>query len=218
MLKSSLCDYSDACILVKGKITITGAGADAAARYTDERDKGVAFKNCAPFTVCISEINNTQIDNCKDINIIIPMHNLIEYSDNYAKTSLSLWQYYRDEPNDNLADSESFKSKIKITGKTPDNGNEKDVEIIVPLKYLSNFWRTLEMPLINCEVTLILTWSSTCVITNSTDEGSFEITDTILYVPVVTLSAQDNAKLLQQLKSGFKRVVNCNNYYQNQSY
>ena len=78
--------------------------------------------------------------------------NLIEYRDNSAKTSGSLWQYYRDEPYDNLADSESFKSKINITGKTPANGNEKNLEIMVPLKYLSNFWRTLEMPLINCQV------------------------------------------------------------------
>ena len=76
------------------------------------------------------------------------MYNLIEYSNNYAKTSGSLWQYFRDEPDDNLANSESFKSKIKITRKTPNNDNEK-VEIMVPLKYLSNFWRTLEMPLIN---------------------------------------------------------------------
>ena len=142
----------------------------------------------------------------------MPMYNLIEDSDNYAKTSGCLWQYYRDELNDNLADSESFKSKIKITGKTPDNGNEKDVEIIVPLKYLSNFWRTLEMPLINCEVSLISTWSSTCVITNFTGEGVFEITGTKLYVLVVNLSTQDNAKLLQQLKSSFKRVVNWDKY------
>ena len=78
MLKSSLCDYSDAYILVKGTITITGAGADAAARQADERDEGVAFKNCAPFTNCISEINNTQVDNVKDINIVMPMYNLIE--------------------------------------------------------------------------------------------------------------------------------------------
>ena len=140
MLKYSLCDYSDAYILVKGKITITGAGDDAAARQADERDKGVAFNNCAPFTNCISEINNTQIDNAKDIDIVMPMYSLIEYSDKYSKTSGSLWQYYRDEPNDNLADSESFKSKIKMTGKTPAAGNEKDVEIMVPLKYLSNFW------------------------------------------------------------------------------
>ena len=210
MLKSSLCDYSDAYILVKGTITITGAGADAAARQVDERDKGVAFKNCAPFTNCISEINNTQVDNAKDIDIVMPMYNLIEYSDNYAKTTGRLWQYFRDEPDDNLADSESFKSKIKITGKTPDDDNEKEVEIMVPLKYLSYFWRTLEMPLINCEVNLILTWSSTCVITNSTGAGTFEITDTKLYVPVVTLSTEENAKLLQQLKSGFKRAISWN--------
>ena len=87
MLRSSLCDYSDAYILVKGRITITGAGADAAARQDDERDQSVAFKNCAPFTYCISEINNTQIDNAKDIDIVMSMYNLIEYSDNYAKTS-----------------------------------------------------------------------------------------------------------------------------------
>ena len=83
---------------------------------------------------------------------------------------------------------------------------------MVPLKYLSNFWRTLEMPSINCEVNLILTWSSTCVITDSTGAGTFEITDTKLYVPVVTLSTQENAKLVQQLKSGFKRVINWNKY------
>ena len=101
MLKSSLCDYSDAYILVKGTITITGAGADAAARQADKRDKGVVFKNCAPFTNCISEINNTQVDNAKDIDIVMPMYSLIEYTDNYAKTSGSLWQYYRDEQNNN---------------------------------------------------------------------------------------------------------------------
>ena len=200
MLKSSLYDYSDAYILVKGKITITGAGDDAAARQADERDKGVAFKNCAPFTNCISDIDNTQIDNCKDIDIVMPLYNLLEYSDNYAKTSGSLWQYYRDEPNDNLAYSESFKSKIKIAGKTPNNDNEKDVEIMVPLKHLSNFWRTLEMPLINCEVNVILTWPSTCVITNSSGAGRFAITDTNLYVPEITLSTQDNSNLLQQFK------------------
>ena len=159
MLKSSLCDYSDAYIHVKGKITIIAAGDNEAARRADERNKGVVFKNCAPFTICISEINNTQIDNCNNIDIIIPMYNLIEYSDNYAKTSGSLWRYYRDEPtNNNLANSKSFKSKIKITGRTPAGCNEKDVEKMFSLKCLSNFWRTLEMPLINCEISLILTW------------------------------------------------------------
>ena len=130
---------------------------------------------------------------------------MIEYSDNCARTTGSLWQYFRDDPNDNLADSESFKSKIKITGKTPNNNNVKNVEIMVPLKYLSNFWRTLEMPLINYEVNLILTWSSTCVITNSNGAGTFAITDTKIYVPVVTLPTQENTKFLQQLKSAFKK-------------
>ena len=214
MLKSSLCDYSDAYILVKGTITINGRGADAAARQADERDKVVIFKNCAPFTNCVSEINNTQIENAKDIDIVMHMYKLIKCSDNYAKTTGSLWQFFRDEPvaDEDIEDSESFKSKKKITGKTPNNDNKKDVEIMVPLKYLSNFWRTLEMPLINCEVNLILTWSSTCVITDSNGAATFAITDTKLYVPVVTLSTQENNKFLQQLKSGFKRVVNWNKY------
>ena len=134
MLRSNLCDYADSYILVKGTITITGAGDDAAARRADERNKGVTFKNCAPFTKCISRINNTDIDNAQDIDIVMPMYNLTEYSDNYSKTSGSLWQYYKDEPNNNIMESESFKSKIKITGKTPAAVNTKDVEIIVPLK------------------------------------------------------------------------------------
>ena len=136
---SNLCDYADSYILVKGTITITGAGANVDARQADERDNGVIFKNCAPFTKCISRINNTDIDNAHDIDIAMPMYNLTEYSDNYSNTSGSLWQYYKDDPNDNLANSKSFKSKVKITGKTPNNGNTKDVEIIVPLIYLSNF-------------------------------------------------------------------------------
>ena len=140
MLKPSSCDYSDAYIHVKGKITTTGEGDNEAARHADERNKVVAFENYAPFTICISEINNAKIDNCKDIDIVMPMYNLIEYSDNYAKTSESLWRYYRDEPNNNLANSKSFKSKIKITGRTSAGGNEKEVEIMVTLKYLSKFW------------------------------------------------------------------------------
>ena len=185
---------------------------DDATKQVDERDKGATFKNRAPVTKCISRINNTDIDNAHDIDIVMPMYNLIEYCDNYSKTSGSLWKYYKDDPNDNIQNSESFKYKIKITGKTPNNGNTKDVEIIVPLKYLSNFWRTLEMPLINCEVNLILTWSPTCVISSATGETKFKITETKLYVPVVTLSTQENAKLLQQLKSGFKRTINWNKY------
>ena len=158
MLRSNLCDYADAYILVKGTIKIAGnAGPEPdpaaprnaalllAARQADERDKGIIFKNCAPFTKCTSRINNTDIDNAKDIDIVMLMYNLIEYSDNYSKASGSLWQYYKADPNDNLTQSESFKFKVKITGRTTDDGNTKDVEIILPLKYLSNFWRTLEI-------------------------------------------------------------------------
>ena len=150
-----LCWY--AYILVKETITITAEGDDDAAERIDERNKDVVFKNCAPFTKCISRINNIDIDNAQDFDIVMPMYNFIEYSNKYWKTSGSLWQYYKNDPNDNITQSELFKSKIKITEKAPADGNAKDVEIIVPLKYLSKFWRILEMPLINCEVNLILT-------------------------------------------------------------
>ena len=215
-------------ILVKETITITGnAGSEPdpsaartaaqllASRRADERDKGVTFKNCAPFTKCISRINITDIDNAQDIDIAMPMYKLIEYSDNYSKISGGLWQYYKDGPNDNIVQSKYFKSKIKIIGKTPADGNTKDVEIIVLRKYLSNFRRTPEMLLINCEVNLILTWSRDCAIANSRGEGKFVITETKLYVPFVTLSTQDNAKLLQQLKTSFKRTISWNKYQSN---
>ena len=204
MLRSNLSDYADAYKLVKGTISITGAINNDAAKRLNERNKGVIFKNHAPFTKCINRIRNTEIDTDRDIDIVMPMYNMIEYSDNYSKTSGSLWQCYKDDPNDNILQSESSKSKIKLTGKTPAAGNTKAVEIIVPLKYLSNFWRTLQMPLMK--------WSKDSVITNSTGEGKFSITETKLYVPVVTLSTQDQAKLLQQLKSGFKRTTSWNKY------
>ena len=152
------------------------------------------------------------------------MYNVIEYSDNYSKTSGRLWQYCKEIPAinnegtiinfDGTNATDSFNFKTKITGQTNDDGII-NVEIMVPLKYLSNFWRTLEMPLINCEVELILTWSADCVII-STDVPNqvptFTITEANLYVPVVTLSAQDNEKLLPQLKSGFKRRISWNKY------
>ena len=154
MLRSSLCAYADPCILVKGTIAIVGEGDNVAVKQLDENNKGVIFKNFAPFTKHVSGINGAEIDNAQDIDIVMPMYNLIEYSDNYSKTSGSLWQYYKYDPNDNITQSESFKSKIKMTGKTPVAGNTKNVELAVPLKYLSNFWRTLVMPLISCEVNL----------------------------------------------------------------
>ena len=141
MLRSSLCDYSDAYILVKGNITVNNTAADGAA--ANNTNKKVIFKNCAPFTNCISKINNTQIDNAEYIDIVMPMYNLIEYSDNYSKTSGSLWQYCKDIPavDDNgpivgfngANATDSFNFKTKITGQTNDDGII-NVEIMVPLK------------------------------------------------------------------------------------
>ena len=202
MLKSGLCDYGDEYILVKGTITVNNtAAADADANNTNKK---VIFKNYALFTNCISEINNTQVDNAKDLDIAMPMYSLIEYSDNYSKTSGSLCQYCKDIPavdNNNaiviFSDNnftDSFNFKVKITGQNGDDGT-KNVEIMVPLSYLSVFWRSLELPLINCEVNLILTWSANCVIVSTNvanQNATFSITDTKLYVPVVTLSTLDN--------------------------
>ena len=195
MIRSDLCDYSDAYILVSGSITITGAGDDDNAKRTDERNKGVIFKNCAPFTNCINSINNIQIDNAEYTDVVMPMYNSIECSDNYLKTSDILWQNYRDDPNDSITKSESFKQKTKITGKNPAVDKTKNVKIAVPLKYLSNFWRTYEMPLINCEISLNLSWSKKCVISSAVGKTEFAITDTKLYVPVVVLSTEGNVKL-----------------------
>ena len=145
-------------------MTVNNAAAEGAA--ANNAAKKVIFKNCAPFTNCISKINNTQIENAQYIDTVMPMYNLTEYSDNYSKTSGSLWQYCKDIPAVNNAGNivdftatnttDSFKFKTKITGQTNNDGEINGVEIMVPLKYLSNFWGTLEIPLINCEVELIL--------------------------------------------------------------
>ena len=171
MLRSSLYDYSDAYILVKGNISVKNNAADGAA--ANNTNKKVILKNCAPFTSCISKINNTQIDNAKYIDIVMTMYNLIEYSDNYSKMSGSLWQYCKEIPAVNNAGNivdfdganatDSFNFKTKITGQTNNNGII-NVELMVPLKQLSNFWRTFGKPLINCEIELILTWYKDCVI------------------------------------------------------
>ena len=223
MLRSSLCDYSDAYILVKGNITVNNTAADGAA--ANNTNKKVIFKNCAPFTDCISKINNAQVDNAKDIDIVMLMYNLIEYSDNYSKTSGSLQQYCKVIPavNNNgcivdfngASATDTFNFKTKITGQTDNNGRIDNVEIMVPLKCLSNFSRTVDMPLINCEVNVILAWTANCVIicTNVANQvPTFPITETNLYVLGVTLSTQDNAKLLPQLKSSFKNTIRWNKY------
>ena len=220
MLRSDLCDFSDAYIVVKRSITL--AKTDRR-RFIDIRNRFLAFKNNAPFTNCISKINNVLIDKAEDLDVVMPMHNLLGYSKNYRKTIGSLWNYYRDEPDntpatdynaDPITNSESFKYKSSIAGKIT-NANQKDgenteqentkskknLEIVFPLKYLSNFSRTLDMPLITCEVVLTLTWSDNCVLTNITTEAAraaegdnparqainaptnatFQITDTKLY-------------------------------------
>ena len=207
--------------MLKELLLLITADADANANNTNKK---VVFKNCTPFTDCISEINNTQVDNAKDIDTVMGMYNLIEYSDNYSKVSGSLWKYCKDIPTvnnngeivnfavNNLTDSFNFKAKK--TGQSGDDGT-KDVEIMVLLKYLSNFWRTLEIPLVNCEVSLILTWSENCVIVSTgvaNQNATFAISDIKLYVLVVTLSTQDNFKLLQKLKSHFKRIIIWNKY------
>ena len=223
MLRSSLYDYSDAYIFVKGNISVNNTARAGAA--ANNIGKKVIFKNWARFTNCISKINNTQIDNAEYIDIVMPMYNLIEDKDNHSKTSGSLWQYCKDIPavndNDDIVifnganDTDSLNFKSKIIGQTNDDGDIENVEIMVPLKYLSNSWRTLEMPLINCEVELILTWSENCVIISANvakQNPTFTITKTNLHVPVVTLSTQDIAKLLPQLKSDFKRTITWNKY------
>ena len=240
MLRSDLCDYSDVYILVKGDITLTKTNGRG---FIDTRNRFWAFKNNAPFTNCISTIDNVLIDNAEVLDIVMPMYNLLEYSKNYRKTTASFWNYYRDEPNnfptdnynaDPITNSESCKYKSSITGKTSNvnNGTEqgntktkKTLEIVVPLKYWRNFWRSLDMPLINCEVSLTLTWSESCVLADITTQrarpaqgdnparekidaptnATFKITDTKLYTPVVTVSTNDDNNFLEQLQSGFKR-------------
>ena len=170
MLISDICDFSDAYIIVKGDITLTEA---AGRNFVDVRKRFLAFKDNEPFTDCISKVNNVLADNTEDLDVV-----MLEYSKNYRKIAGSLYNYYRDEPNDfpannynpnPITNSESFKHKTTITGKTSNENQEngvnteqantmtkKNLETIVSLKHLSNFWRTLDMPLINCEIIVTL--------------------------------------------------------------
>ena len=189
-LESSLCDYSDAYILITGNINVTGG----------DNNTKVVFKNCAPFEKCRTEINETFVDEADFINITMPMYNLIEYSDNYSDTSGSLWQFKRDEIIDNTDvtkdnNAPSFKYKTNLIGNTENNRRKNELKIAVPLKYLSNFWKSLEMPLINCKVELSLEWYENCILSSAGAAAIFAITDTKLYVPVITLKTESNAKL-----------------------
>ena len=231
MLRSDLCDYSDAYVWVKGKITVTNPNDNA------NFNKELTLKNNAPFISCISKINGELVENVEDLDMVMPMYNLLEYSKNYEKTSRSFFNYYRDEPSEitigagnnainiSIRNSKSFDYKTEITRSLDAGEDEKeDVKITIPLKYLGDFWRILDILLINCEITLVLSWYKECVLVgrahrgppaaaiNSPTDAKFEITDCKLYVPIVTLSAENDTKLLEQLKSGFRRTIKWNKY------
>ena len=240
MLRSNLCDYSDAYILVTATITVTAPGANNNANnIRDKRNRLLILKNNAPFVSCITRINDELIEDADDLDIAMPMYNLSGYSKNYRKTIGSLYNYYRAELSDDADDnnfdniqvinSNTFKYKNKIAGNTYNvnagaqgyhvNKNDtQEVELAIPLKYLGNFWRALNISLISCEVSLELKWDKNCVITslekrdigggnrdNAPTGATLAINDCKLYVPEVTLSKDDEIKLLTNLKSGFKR-------------
>ena len=209
VIKPNLCDYSDAYVLVTGDIKVAAVAADT----------NVAFKNCAPFTRCVTHINEEHVETAENLDIIMPMCNIIEYSDNYADSSGSLYQFKRDESPMNNAgsplnvalDNSTSKYKASLLGKADDDddddGNDrslKNIKIVVPLKCLSNFFRSLGMPLINCKIHLELNWNNDSVIYGADTyaggdnannrEATFQITSTKLCIPVVTLSMKDNVR------------------------
>ena len=211
VLKSNLCDYAEVYILIDG--TIRAAAANANTR--------LALKNCAPFTKCNLEINDEHVDTAENLDLTMPMYKLIEYSDNYQDSSATLYQYKRDEPpeNDAVADltadnSSSLKYKISLLGNlvVANNITRINVKVVVPLKYLSNFFRSLEMPLINCKIKLNLTRKKECVLSTDNGNAVFIINDTKLYVPVVTLSKEDNKYFIEQQNKGFQRSIYWNEY------
>ena len=173
MLRSNLCNYSDAHILVKGTIPVNGI-VNRAENEILRRNRPLILKNNAPFVSCMTKINNEFIEDADDLDIVMPMYNLLEYIKNYRKT---IYNYYRDElsddnnlnnfPNTNVVNSNTFKYKNKITGNTynvaegadrhdANRVGKQDVELAITLKYLGNFWRALNIPLISCEVFLEL--------------------------------------------------------------
>ena len=211
VLKPNLCDYAKAYILIDG--TIRAAAANANTR--------LALKNCTPFTKCNLEINDEHIDTAENLDITMPMYNLIEYSDNYQDSSATLYQYKRDEPpeDDAVADltannSISFKYKVSLLGNPVLNANitKRSVKVVVPLKYLSKFFRSLEMSLINCKIKLNLTWKKECVLSTDAGNAVFIINDTKMYVPVVALSKEDNKDFIEQQNKGFQRSIYWNEY------
>ena len=252
ILRSDLCDYSDAYVKVKANVNVRADRNNADNINTlagDANENKITFilKNNAPFISCITKINGELDENAENLDVVMPMYNLIEYSKNFRKTNGSLHNYYRDEPNNepvvdndisySMLNSESYKYKAKITNKyaTFNIGADPvatEATIIIPLKHLGNVWRELNMPLINCEVELKLKWNKNCVLIskatanaraaqgniparaliNTPLEATLTVTNCKLYVPVVTLHAIDDNKLINSLKTEFKRTVTWNNY------
>ena len=211
VLKPNLCDYAEAYILVVG--TIRGTGGDNNTR--------LALKNCAPFTKCNLEINDEHIDTAENLDTVMPMYNLIEHSNNYQDSSATLYQYKRDEPPEANAiddltvdNSTLFKYKVSLLGNPviADNIAKRSVKVVVPLKYLSNFFRSLEMPLINCKIKLNLTWKKEFVLSTDAGNAAFIINGTKMYVPVVTISKEDNKDFIEQQNKGFQRSIYWNEY------
>ena len=215
VLKPNLCDYAEAYILVDGTIRAVAANAAGATAVK------LALKNCAPFTKCNLEMNDEHVDTAENLDIVMPMYNLIEYSDNYQYSSATLYQYKRDEsPEDNainnlnVNNSSFFKYKVNLLGNAvPTNLIVKrNLKVVVPLKYLSKFFRSLEMPLINCKIKLNLTWKKECVLSSQAGEAVVIINDTKLYIPFVTLSKEDNKDFIEQQNKGFQRSIYWNEY------
>ena len=208
---------SDAFVLVTGDIAAVGG----------DQNIPIAFKNYAPFARCVTHINDEHIETVENLDIIMPMYNLLEYSHNYANSSGSLWQFKRDEKNidgESIADvttvgSSSFKYKSSLLkdlnskNVTFAGGNDyrlfTNAEIVVLLKY---FFRSLEIPLINCKIHLELNCIKGCVMSTIAGAKTFQITSTKLYVSIVTLSTKDNVNLTKELNEGFKKSVYWNEY------
>ena len=218
VLKPNLCDYAEAYISVEG--TIIAEAQILPAPAPNIANVRLALKNCAPFEKCNLEINDEHVDTVEILDIVMPMYNLKEYSDNYQDSSATLYQYKRDEPPDDIEDnlgqdnSTSFNYKTKLLGNpvVANNIARRNVKVVVLLKYLNNFLRSLEMPLISCKIKLNLTWKNECVLSNQSGKAVFIINDTKLYVPVVTLSKEDNKDFIEQQSKGFQRSIYWNQY------
>ena len=205
-----MCEYAEAYILVDGTIRATNV----------VNATRLALKNYAPFTKCNLEINDEHVDTAENLDIVMPMYNLIEYSDNYQDSPATLYQYKRDEPleDDAVADLtadnlDSLKHKIKLLGNVTEVAGDAagvrrlNVKVVVPLKYLSNFFRSLEMSLVNRKIKLNLTWKKECVLSTGAGEAISIINDTKLYVPAVALSKEDNKDFIKQQNKGSQRSI-----------